>query len=661
MTGLHLRARRHLPAVALFALLSVSLSFPLVLHLGTHVPGIRGGVGDNLSFVWNLWWMRTALHAHLNPFHTSYLFHPVGVDLTQHTHTALNAAIGATLLAPLSPVAAQNVLLVASLFLNGLTAYLLAYRLTRNRFAALAGGIAYAGAAPVLVRLLGHFNLVAAWVIPLAVLAWLRAFDRRSVGAGLAAGAALAAAAYSDYYYLVYTVVLLAACVGDRWLDVQVRFPRRRANVLSKLVLAAIVLDVLLLVAIAVSPGFSARVGGVLVSAHTTYNERVAFWLLLGAWALTRRRVPVTVRVRDETSIAADARTLGLAAVTFVCLALPLVAGAARLILAGDYTPPQYGWRSAPAGVDGAAFLVGSPFHPIYGVLTRHAYEGLHLNAMEGVAWLGIVAPAILLIEWRRLPALRFTRFWRLVAALFGIWALGSHLDVFGVDTGVTLPGAFLRFVPVVSNVRIPGRAMVVVSLAVAMLLAGALVRVGVNWSARRRALVIVLLLLDVATSPLSLYPLEASRVYSLLQQQPGPGAVLELPFGLRDGFSETGRFDERTLYFQTISGRPMLGGFVARLPENVKAWYRSAPVVSTLLRLSDPACPADWTPPAVSPQEAHDALARASVRYVVVDRTAASARLLQYVARLPLRSLARDGARELYELREPQKKGGEH
>jgi hypothetical protein len=151
------RIRAHLPAVALFAVLSLAWSFPLVLHLGTHVPG--GGAGDNVSFVWNLWWMRTAVHQHLNPFYTTFIFHPVGVDLTQHTHTALSGVIAATLL-PLSAVAAQNVLLLVSLFLNAFAAYLLAHHVTGNRFAARAAGIAFGEAAPILVRLGGHFERI---------------------------------------------------------------------------------------------------------------------------------------------------------------------------------------------------------------------------------------------------------------------------------------------------------------------------------------------------------------------------------------------------------------------------------------------------------------------------------------------------------------------
>jgi len=271
---------------------------------------------------------------------------------------------------------------------------------------------------------------------------------------------------------------------------------------------------------------------------------------------------------------------------------------------------------------------------------------------MEGVAWVGIVAVVLLIAGWRRLAGVPATRLWRVVAALFGIWALGSHLDVFGANVGLVLPGILLRFVPLVSNARIPGRAMVVVALAVAMLLALTLARAAPGWSHRRRVLVVALMLLDCATAPLPLYRPESSSIYSRLSRLSGPGAVLELPLGVRDGLGEIGRFDARTMYFQTISGRPILGGFVARLSDRVKEWYRQAPVVSTVLHLSDPTCPAAWTPPDVSPAQAYEALARISVRYVVLNRNAASPGMIGYVSSLPLKRLAEEGGRELYELR---------
>jgi hypothetical protein len=631
-----MRIRAHLPAVALFAVLALAWNFPLVLHLGTHVPG--GRPGDNLCFVWNLWWMRTALHQHLNPFYTTFIFHPVGVDLTQHTHTVLNGLVAATLLAPLSVVAAQNVLLLVSLFLNALAAYLLAHRVTGNRFAALAAGIAFGGAAPILVRLGGHFNLVAAWTIPLAVLAVDRALERRSWPSGVAAGAALAAAAYSDYYYFLYALVLIAIRVAERWFDIRIRFVPRAATTMSKIVAALVVADAAFIAAIALAGPFTLRLGRLPISMQTTFNERVVLGFLLVAWALSRWRPVLASPLRRDGSPGADLKALAVVSATLALAVLPLAAGALRLLVAREYTSQQYGWRSAPAGIDVATFFLGNPLHALYGPLTNRAYAAIGASV----------------IGWRGLRSVAQARRWRAALAMFVIWALGPYLNVLGANVGFMLPQTVLRFVPIVANARIPGRAMVVVSLAAAMLLALTLARIGAAWSTRRKIAIVALLLLDVATAPLPLYRPEASAVYAMLRDRPDGGAVLELPLGLRDGFGEIGRLDERTLFSQTVSGHPMFGGFVGRLPERVKSWYRQAPVVSTLLTLSDPACPAAWMPPDMSPESARDALRQASVRYVVLDRETASAGMIRYVSSLPLTPLAEDDGRALYEVRKP-------
>ena len=53
-----------------------------------------------------------------------------------------------------------------------------------------------------------------------------------------------------------------------------------------------------------------------------------------------------------------------------------------------------------------------------------------------------------------------------------------------------------------------------------------------------------------------------AANLYDVLARQTGPGSVCELPIGLRDGFGELGRLDMRVLYYQTLHGRPITGGF---------------------------------------------------------------------------------------------------
>src|SRR6185369_17005858 len=111
----------------------------------------------------------------MSPFHTPYLFAPAGVDLTLNTHTALPAAIGAVVFAPWGVIAAHNLTLLLALALNGLSAYLLAGRLTPDRGARVVGGLVFAMSSAIAVRLLGHFNLACAFVLPLFAWSWGRA------------------------------------------------------------------------------------------------------------------------------------------------------------------------------------------------------------------------------------------------------------------------------------------------------------------------------------------------------------------------------------------------------------------------------------------------------------------------------------------------------
>ena len=123
--------------------------------------------------------MREALGSGERFFSTPYLFAPFGTDLTLHTHTALNAFAGATLLERLPPLAAMNVTILASLFLNGFCAYLLAWRITRDAGAAAIAGLVFGGSPYLAAHLNGHFNLTTAWTLPLFALAVGMAFGDR--------------------------------------------------------------------------------------------------------------------------------------------------------------------------------------------------------------------------------------------------------------------------------------------------------------------------------------------------------------------------------------------------------------------------------------------------------------------------------------------------
>jgi len=249
-------------------------------------------------------------------------------------------------------------------------------------------------------------------------------------------------------------------------------------------------------------------------------------------------------------------------------------------------------------------------------------------------------------------PGSPMVRQWAAIGLVFFLWALGPHLMVFGVNTGMILPQALLRYVPVIANARVPGRAIVVAYLALAVLGAitaaewrrgschGSLILVGISF----------VLAADYLPAPFPLTPLDRPGIYDTLRDRLERGAVCELPLGIRDGFGERGSFDDRVLFYQTIHRRPLVGGFVARLPRAVRAAYEDDPLLAGLLRLSEREGVVDAARPLPDRQLAADRLRKIGIAFVVLNRSAASPSLAEYAERvLPLTRIAEEGGRSLY------------
>lgn len=90
---------------------------------------------------------------------------------------------------------AQNAWILAHLFLNFVCAYALAWRTFNDRVAASVAAVVFGFSPYLSAHLAGHFNLLAAWILPLcALLADLATSGCRSVARAMPLGAALAAA-----------------------------------------------------------------------------------------------------------------------------------------------------------------------------------------------------------------------------------------------------------------------------------------------------------------------------------------------------------------------------------------------------------------------------------------------------------------------------------
>ena len=389
------------------------------------------------------------------------------------------------------------------------------------------------------------------------------------------------------------------------------------------------------------------RAGPVAVSITQAFNLQEIAWLLAIAWGLTHWRIRIRT-AWPASMVARDLRQAGPALAVFLAGIVPLAIHAAAIWSHGDYATQAYSWKSAPQGIDLIALAAGNPFHPTFGGAVSAIYRALGLNRVEGVAWIGVVPALLAWIGVRRWADRDDVRQWGSVLVFFLVWALGPFLRIAGVNTGLVLPETLLRFVPIVANARIPGRAMVMVYLALGVLVAMGLASLRGRWSRPWwQGAAIAFIVFGYLQGPLPLYRPDRPAVYTRLAALPQAGALLELPFGLADGFGERGRFDRRELYHQTIHQRPIAGGFVARLSPRVMAAYGRLPVLGSLWKLCEGEVVAAGDLP--TGQAALDALSREGFAFVVLHRAEAPPALVRYVEALPLTPVMQDGERELY------------
>jgi hypothetical protein len=631
---------KHLGPLALFAALAIAWTWPLAAHLHDAIPG---GPGDNYSFVWNLWWMRHVLSTpDLAYFHTNYLFYPFGTTIADHPHTALPAIVAATLLTRASAVTAQNLLLLSYVFANMACAYALVWNVARQRRSAILGAVIF-GLSPYLAsHLLGHFDLIAAFLLPLFAVMVRRQMASASNRWAIAGGIVFAATAYTAYYYVVYLSFFLAVYL-IAWLGwAPVRWSPRTQTPAARRTRAMLAALMILLAGIAawiaVTGGGTMMLGTNVLSVRTPQNVLTGIWLGAIAYAFCRWR-PVLTHAPIPMARARRVFATGSWIVAvFVIGAAPLLWQAMQLVLRSEYVTPAYQWRSAPRGVDLVAPLLGPPLT----AWTAGIYAAARMDRIEAVGWMGIVPLLLLgasLVRNDRASGGE-RHIWRVVAAAFAIWALGPILTIGGFDTGLKLPAILLRYVPFVANARMPGRAIVGLFMALAVL-AGVELGSGRRWWRTPAAqwLVIGLVVFEYWNAPILLTALDRPAAYETLAASP-PGAVCEVPFGIGDGLSTgVGSQDRAALYYATVHEHPLVGGYIGRMPPDAARRYEAMPIVGTLLRLSDG-----------RPDAAADSGASGSpCAYLVVNRAAAPPALRAYVERLPVARIGGDTERDLY------------
>ena len=243
---------------------------------------------------------------------------------------------------------------------------------------------------------------------------------------------------------------------------------------------------------------------------------------------------------------------------------------------------------------------------------------------------------------------------WVLVFGVFFVLSLGPFLHVngwtgdrfetYGSRYSVPLPFFLLHSVPLLNGVRVPGRFSVAGILALDVLAALALARLGrgrprLGWGACALALGITLA--EFFPAAITTLPAAVPDPYAAIRADPDPGAVLEIPLQWRTGYDGYGggipRYTTMPMYYAIEHGKPLVNGMVARYPKRRIDELLGIPVYRQLVDLHQqgPATPATFT--------AAD-LRRLGIGFVVYHRDLSFPAVEAYLRTLGLPVLADDG-----------------
>jgi hypothetical protein len=572
-------------------------AWPLPRHLAESLTGNPDG--DTGVYVWNLWaFERELIQNGSNPFTTDLILAVGGpTDLSLHNYTVASDLLALPLLALVQLVTAFNLVYLLNVALTALGGFLLARHVTRGyggTTEAWLAGLLFACSPFLVARSTGHFSLAAAAALPFFALWFDRAWQGQRVRDAAVAGACVAWATYSDPYYGIYCV-LLGCCVMAGSLSVS--FPARavRLRTLGMVVDSLLVAAAVVVLAVAIFDADTLQLGPVRVSMRTLYTPVLVLTVLIGIrWVTGRRPQFRWLPPAPHSHLLRAGAAMALSA---AALLSPLLLSMAARAASGRMVSAPVLWRSSAPGLDVLAFLAPNPAHPL-----APAALGAWLAAQpgrEGVASIPWVALAVIVVAWRWGPA-PSRRLWLGVAVSFALLALGPFVRIGGVLTYIPTPWTLLRYVPVLGEARMPGRFAVLVILAVSVLFAGSLAVLAGRLAGRRRAFLAGIgaaLAFELIPLPRALYPATIPAIYGTIASDSRPVAVLELPFGIKDGLEPFGSFTPRSQFHQTVHGKRLVGGYLSRISESRKSSYLASPVLGPFIALSEGAAvgPEAW------------------------------------------------------------------
>ncbi len=192
----------HLAVILAYGLLTLVMTWPLAARFNR---AVLGPPGDNLEYVWKMWWFKHALlDLGVSPFFAPDVFYPFGYPVALSETTVTHTVLGLPLTVLWGEVASYNTMIVCSFVLSGYGLYLYLRGMGCGVAGSFIGGAAFAFCPYRMSHLgAGHLPLMGTGWIPLLLLALEWLIHKPNGWRGALVGVCYALTALSSWYYAV--------------------------------------------------------------------------------------------------------------------------------------------------------------------------------------------------------------------------------------------------------------------------------------------------------------------------------------------------------------------------------------------------------------------------------------------------------------------------
>jgi len=263
------------------------------------------------------------------------------------------------------------------------------------------------------------------------------------------------------------------------------------------------------------------------------------------------------------------------------------------------------------------SFFTPSEYNPFYKILFNKTaliiplfskYNSFFLNSWERFAYPGIIIVSVYLLIiflkiFKKFPSSLWNNIksYFILSIVFIVLMLGPFLKIFnrwtidleGITVVFPLPFLIIHYIPGLSTLRAPSR-FVSIFVFFACIVAAYVLNFFLNKANKKKyVILLIVLFLIFFVDQFYVFPKNLNqeipyKIYQYLSNKP-KATVFEIPFTVRDGFQYLGFVHAiQPMEGQLIHGKPIIGGYLARVPDLIFNYYKNLKFIGYIAKIID-------------------------------------------------------------------------